>query len=65
MAFSGLAQRESTILFDVGGNSYNNPKICQFKISGCDLYIWFDANKGIGVWDYLAKKNYYCTFDVK
>ena len=65
LSFTGFAQLDPHIQFDVGGPNGNNQKACQFQIRGCDLYVWFDKNKGIGIWDFVTKKNYYCTFDVK
>lgn len=63
--FGGFAQSDPHIYFDVGGPNRNSRKACEFKVGGCDVSVWFDKNRGIGIWDYLTQKNYYCTFDVK
>lgn len=42
--------------------SCSDDGVLQLSISGTPLAVWFDKNRGIGIWDSTENKNYICKF---
>lgn len=43
--------------------SYTEDAGFQIGIQGTPFYVWFNKNKGIGIWDSSDHRNYTCSFD--
>ena len=43
--------------------SYTEDDGFQIGIQGTPFYVWFNKNKGVGIWDSSEHRNYTCSFD--
>lgn len=43
--------------------SYTEDGGLQIGVLGTPFYVWFNKNKGIGIWDSSEHLNYTCSFD--
>lgn len=43
--------------------SYTENGGLQFGVPGTPFYVWFDKNRGLGIWDSSEHLNYTCKFD--